>query len=53
MKHFAVFYEIKDEESEKFENDIKSDEKVRMYYSDDDVDKKGFSYLWSSFKNNI
>lgn len=51
MKHFAILYEIEDDKSEEFENDIKSDKKVRMYYSDDEVDKDGYSYLFRAFKN--
>ena len=53
MKHFAILYEIDDEKSDEFEKEIKSDERVRMYYSEDKVDKDGYSLLLQSFKNEI
>lgn len=53
MKHFAILYEIKDEESEEFENKLRSDKKVRMYYLDEDVTKDGSSSLLRAFKNEI
>lgn len=53
MKHFAILYEIEDEKSEEFENAINSDERVIIYYSDDNVDKDGYSALLRAFKNEI
>ena len=53
MKHFAILYEIDDEKSDEFEKEINSDERVLMYYSDDDVHEDGSSSLLRSFKNEI
>ena len=53
MKHFAILYEIEDEKSEEFEKSLRSDKRIRMYYSDDEVDKEGHSYLLRAFKNEI
>jgi len=53
MKHFAILYAIEDEKSDEFEKEINSDERVLMYYSEDNVDEDGYSCLLQSFKNNI